>query len=206
MLGIQSKMHDKLEKVSKEVAEKGDHKHLTFSVKGDQLVLFGEGEAVDNFKEMLDTEGELLKNFLASVKGILKEPKKEKFKFKSTLKIRLPELPVQFKGKHWTEKLTRAYVHLGMLLHGFGQGGAKSYKIEHKPSWWPEGVNFVTFIGSTYATRADNDRILEAMYASIGKDIRTYHLRSDSPMKTKKTKKVKVNVNQEDNVVITRLP
>ena len=64
--------------MSKEVAEKGEQKHLTFSVKGDQLVLFGEGEAVYDFKEMVNTEGELPGNFLTLVKGILKKTKKEK--------------------------------------------------------------------------------------------------------------------------------
>ena len=168
-LGTQSKMHDKLEKASKEVAEKGEHKHLTFSMKGDQLVLFGEGEAVNDFKDMVNTEEELLESFVSSVKGILKKPKTEKVVFKSTLKTLLPELSVEFQGKHWTEKLTRAYVQLGLLLHGFGQGGSKSYKIQHRPSWWPEGINFVTFAGPTHASRADNNRILEAMYAFNGK-------------------------------------
>ena len=189
-LGTQSKLHDKLEKASKDVAEKGEHKHLTFSMKGDQLVLFGEQEAVDDFKNMMNTEKEPLESFLTSVKGILKKPKTKKGVFKSTLKTRLPELQVEFQGKHWTEKLTRAYVQLGLLLHGFVQGGSKSYKIQHLPSWWPEGINFVTFVGPTHASRVDNDRILEAMYAFNGKNIRNCHSRSDSPMKKKKTKNV----------------
>ena len=41
--GNQSKMPDKLEKVSNEVSGIGKHKHLTFSIEGTQLVLFEEG-------------------------------------------------------------------------------------------------------------------------------------------------------------------
>ena len=59
----------------------------------------------------------------------------------------------------------------------------KSYKIQHQPSWWPDGSSFVTFTRLTHASRADNDRILEAMYAFNVKGIRSYHSKSDSLMK-----------------------
>ena len=53
---------------------------------------------MDDFKEIVNTEGELLENFLTSVKGILKKQRRKKVELKSTLKTHLPELPVKFRA------------------------------------------------------------------------------------------------------------
>ena len=89
--------------------------------------MFGEGEAVDDFKGMVNTEEELLESFVSSVKGILKKPKTEKEVFKITLKTLLSELP--FQGKHWTRAgpgLMSSCVCFSMDLGRGGKNPTKS--------------------------------------------------------------------------------
>ena len=79
----------------------------------------------------------------------------------------------------------------------------KSYKLEFIPEWWPDVVDFVSFVGPSNAPKIQNEAILQAMYASVGLDINTYHDRDDSPVrekkKTKKTVKAPVE-NETDNM------
>ena len=186
----QFKASDKLEKNVKTLTEKQNLVSLTFAVNGDQLVGFGNAQAIDGLKDLRNTDPAHLEALLNSLKTILTKPRLlVKSSFKTTLKMKLPKIGCQFRGRHWTEGKCRAYTQLGLLLYGFGQGGDKCYKLEFIPEWWPDGIDFVSFLGPSNASKDQNEAILQAMYAFEGLDINAYHDREDSPVREKKKTK-----------------
>ena len=200
----QFKINNKLEKTVKNMTDNKELVSLTFTVNGDRLVAFGNSKGIDNLKDIYNTDSAKLKDLLHTVQQCLTKPRlEEKSSFKTTNRVNLPKIGCQFRGRHWTEGKCRAYTQLGLLLFGFGLGGDKSYKLEFIPEWWPDGVDFVSFVGPSNASKIQNEAILEAMYASVGLDINTYHDRDDSPVrekkKTKKTVKAPVE-NETDNM------
>ena len=181
----------KLEKLTKNLIETKGLRSLTFTMKGDKLCLLGSDVDVEGIRMLSETDPELLSTIMNPIKNILSAPSiQKKMGFTNTCKVRVPKLACQYKGRHWTELKLRGYSQIGLLNHGFGQGGGKSYSLEFLPVWWPDWINIDNYQGPTKATKEQNEAILENMYKFHNIDIFNYHKRSDSPVRTKKKAKV----------------
>ena len=169
-----------------------------FTMKGYKLCLLGSDVDINALKTLSKKYPDLVKNMMDSIKKILQVPSDQKnIGFKTTSKVTVPKISCQFKGRHWTEVKARAYTQLGLLLHGFGQGGEKSYSLEFIPVWWPDWIDFESYQGPSKANKEQNESILENMYSSYNLDIFKYHKRSDSPARTKKIPKLAEQVNED---------
>ena len=215
---IQIQTDRKLDKKHEEHVSKGGRRLVTFSLRGDDVIISGDESSVNiavnediSIKELtnkLKALGELKEKGL-NLKYIQKEPSKL-----------LPPMRVKVGGNKWSTKTGRMQVTEYMTELGYGRGGQYSYR-DDKPSWWPQSITWEKCEHPYDLTMDECKQILETIIKVVVKEEPdTYHYgkeednekgerkrvrnssknreRGEKEMNSKKSKKSKAFIDSSD--------
>ena len=155
--------------------EKQKRRTLCFSVRGDQIVISGEENALDF--TLLNMESMTVKEMMDVIKTMDDDVN---MKYKTTETVVFPPLKEKFKGKKWSLLIARNELTTCLNILGFGKGGVKKYRVEaDEPEGWPDQHSFMDFVHPSYAKFEIVNDIIESIYENHGYDIKSYHVIDD---------------------------
>ena len=127
----------KLDKKHEEHVSKGGRRLVSFSLRGDDVIISGD-EASVNISVNEDITIKELKNQIKALGEPIEKGHNLKYILKKPSRL-LPPMRVKIGGKKWSTKAARIQLSEYMTELGYGRGGNLSYK-EDKPSWWPQSI------------------------------------------------------------------
>ena len=165
------KADQKFEASVKLHVEKQKRRTLCFSVRGDQLVISGEENALDF--TLLNMESMTVKEMMDVIKTMDDDVN---MKYKTTETVVFPPFKYKFKGKKWSLLIARNELTTCLNILGFGKGGVRKYKVEaDEPEGWPDQHSFIDFVHPSYAKFEIVNDIIESIYEHHGYDIKSHH-------------------------------
>ena len=188
---IQIQTDRKLDKKHEEHVCKGGRRLVSFSLRGDDVIISGDDSSV-NIAVNEDISIKDLKNKLKA----LGEPQEKGHNLKYILKEPsrlLPPMRVKIGGKKWSNKAARIQVTEYMTELGYGRGGRYSYR-EDKPSWWPQSITWERCEHPYDLTMDECKQILETIIkVVVREEPDTYHYGKEEDNEKEETKKRRRN-------------
>ena len=194
---LQIQTDRKLDKKHEEHVSKGGRRLVTFSLRGDDVIISGDESSV-NLAVNEDISIKELKNQIKA----LGEPKEKGHNLKYILKKPsklLPPMRVKIGGRKWSTKAARVQLTEYMTELGYGRGGNLSYK-DDKPSWWPQSIGWEKCEHPYDLTMDECKEILETIIKTVLKeDPDKYHYGKEEDNEKEKRTRVRNGSKQTDN-------
>lgn len=193
---LQIQTDRKLDKKHEEHVSKGGRRLVTFSLRGDDVIISGDESSV-NLAVNEDISIKELKNQIKA----LGEPKEKGHNLKYILKKPsklLPPMRVKIGGRKWSTKAARIQLTEYMTELGYGRGGNLSYK-DDKPNWWPQSIGWEKCEHPYDLTMDECKEILETIIKAVLKeDPDKYHYGKEEDNEKEKRTRVRNSSKQTD--------
>ena len=169
---LQIQSDRKFDKKHEEHVSKGGRRIVSFSLRGDEVIISGD-EASVNIAANKDISIKELKNKLKAL-GEAKE-KGTNLEYIVTESSRLlPPMLVKIGGRKWSIKTARIQLTEYMTELGYGRGGLYSYR-DDKPSWWPNSIAWERCEHPYDLTIDECKEILETTIRELNEEPENYH-------------------------------
>ena len=157
----------KLDKKHEEHVSKGGRRLVSFSLRGDDVIISGD-EASVNISVNEDITIKELKNQIKALGEPIEKGHNLKYILKKPSRL-LPPMRVKIGGKKWSTKAARIQLSEYMTELGYGRGGNLSYNKD-KPSWWPQSIAWEQWEHPYYLTMNECKEILETIIRVVLKE------------------------------------
>ena len=193
---IQIQNDRKLDKKHEEHVSKGGRRLVSFSLRGDDVIISGD-EASVNISVNEDITIKELKNQIKALGEPIEKGHNLKYILKKPSRL-LPPMRVKIGGKKWSTKAARIQLSEYMTELGYGRGGNLSYK-DDKPSWWPQSIAWERCEHPYDLSMNECKEILETIIRVVLKeDPDIYHFGKEIDNEKEKNQRVRKSSKRKD--------
>ena len=99
----------------------------------------------------------------------------EELEFNEDMDLPPLNFPFRNASQGWTSEVARDQASLYLHILDFSGPGDKQER-QTSPVWWPENVTFRVPFAPSYASKEENESVINSIFTYYGVDIDTHHL------------------------------